>query len=71
DAHDLHAWTLTSGLPVMSVHVVVTDDALADGGGARVLDHLMDCLADHFDVEHCTFQLEPPSHAAHEFSTHD
>ena len=71
DAHDLHAWTLTSGLPVLSVHVVVNDDALADGGGARVLDRLSDCLADHFDVEHCTFQLEPRSHAGHEFSTHD
>lgn len=71
DVHDLHAWTLTSGLPVMSVHVVVTDEGLADGGGARVLDHLVECLADHFDVEHCTFQLEPRSHAAHEFSTHD
>lgn len=70
-AHDLHAWTLTSGLPVLSVHVVVADDAIADGGGARVLDHLVDCLAEHFDVEHCTFQLEPASHAAHEFSTHD
>ncbi len=31
DAHDLHAWTLTSGLPVLSVHVVVADDVLADG----------------------------------------
>ncbi len=70
-AHDLHAWTLTSGLPVLSVHVVVADDAIAYGGGARVLDHLVDCLAEHFDVEHCTFQLEPASHAAHEFSTHD
>lgn len=71
DAHDLHAWTLTSGLPVLSVHVVVADDALAEGGGARILDHLAVCLADHFDVEHCTFQLEPTGHADHEFSTHE
>ena len=38
DAHDLHAWTITSGMPVLSAHVVVTDHALADGGagpGAR------------------------------------
>jgi cobalt-zinc-cadmium efflux system protein len=55
---------------VLSVHVVVTDDALADGGGARVLDALGNCLADHFDVEHCTFQLEPAGHAAHEFQAH-
>jgi cobalt-zinc-cadmium efflux system protein len=70
DAHDLHAWTITSGMPVLSVHVVVTDAALADGGAARVLDELSVCLADHFDVEHCTFQLEPASHAAHETSRH-
>ena len=69
-AHDLHAWTLTSGVPVLSVHVVVDEAVLADGGGGRVLDALADCLGDHFDVEHCTFQLEPPTHAAHERSLH-
>jgi cobalt-zinc-cadmium efflux system protein len=69
-AHDLHAWTITSGLPVLSVHVVVTDEALADGGAAQVLDQLSDCLAHHFDIEHCTFQLEPAGHADHEFRTH-
>lgn len=70
DAHDLHAWTITSGMPVLSVHVVVTEEALADGGAARVLDALSECLADHFDVEHCTFQLEPAGHAAHEHLSH-
>ena len=56
--HDLHAWTITSGLPVLSAHVVVTDEALAAGHGGRVLDALCSCLGEHFDVEHCTFQLE-------------
>lgn len=65
-AHDLHVWQLTSGLPVLSVHVVVSDEVLADGGGARLLDALGECLAEQFDVEHCTFQLEPVTHAAHE-----
>ncbi len=69
-AHDLHAWTITSGLPVLSVHVVVEDTALEDGGAGRLLDELSNCLADHFDVEHCTFQLEPSRHADHEFHTH-
>jgi cobalt-zinc-cadmium efflux system protein len=69
-AHDLHAWTITSGLPVLSVHVVVDDDALARSGGSDVLDALTSCLADHFDVEHCTFQLEPARHREHEFPTH-
>jgi cobalt-zinc-cadmium efflux system protein len=70
EVHDLHVWTVTSGLPVLSAHVVVADDALADGGAARVLDRLGDCLAGHFDVEHCTFQLEPATHRDHEQPLH-
>ncbi|MGI5166624.1 hypothetical protein ACQEU3_19945 [Spirillospora sp. CA-253888] len=37
---------------------------------AITLDALQECLAEHFDVEHCTFQLEPPGHARHELPTH-
>jgi cobalt-zinc-cadmium efflux system protein len=57
-------------MPVLSVHVVIDDAALADGGGGRILDRLGSCLADHFDVEHCTFQLEPVGHASHEIGSH-
>jgi cation diffusion facilitator family transporter len=71
DVHDLHAWTITSGLPVLSAHVVVTDEALAAGHGGRVLDALCSCLGEHFDVEHCTFQLEAVAHAGHEAPVHD
>lgn len=66
DVHDLHAWTITSGLPVLSAHVVVEQDALAQGHGGRVLDALGTCLSGHFDVAHCTFQLEPAGHREHE-----
>ena len=68
DVHDLHAWTITSGLPVLSAHVVVDPGAIDDG---RMLDRLQDCLRGHFDVEHSTFQLEPAGHAAHERPMHD
>jgi cobalt-zinc-cadmium efflux system protein len=71
DVHDLHAWTITSGLPVLSAHVVVTEEALAAGHGGRVLDALCECLGEHFDVEHCTFQLEGESHAGHEAPVHE
>ncbi len=57
--HDLHAWTITSGVPVLSAHVVVDGDELDREGTGRVLDDLRTCLAGHFDVEHCTFQVEP------------
>jgi cation diffusion facilitator family transporter len=69
--HDLHAWTITSGLPVLSAHVVVTDEALAAGHGGRVLDALCECLGEHFDMAHCTFQLEAATHAGHEAPVHD
>jgi cobalt-zinc-cadmium efflux system protein len=71
DVHDLHAWTITSGLPVLSAHVVVTDAALEAGHGGRVLDALCSCLGEHFELEHCTFQLEAGTHADHEAPVHD
>jgi cobalt-zinc-cadmium efflux system protein len=64
--HDLHVWTITSGLPVLSVHVVVADCALEESGHEKILHDLQGCLGTHFDVAHCTFQLEPAGHAAHE-----
>ncbi|WNM31598.1 cation diffusion facilitator family transporter [Streptomyces sp. Li-HN-5-11] len=66
DVHDLHAWTITSGLPVLSAHVVVSSDVLSAIGHEKMLHELQGCLGVHFDVEHCTFQLEPGGHAEHE-----
>lgn len=54
DVHDLHAWTITSGMNVLSAHVVLGDGAEP----AVVLDELCRCLTDDFDIEHSTFQLE-------------
>ncbi len=70
DVHDLHAWTITSGVPVLSAHVVIDDATVGRGEGGQVLDRLCDCLAEHFDVEHCTFQLEPGGHREHERGGH-
>ncbi|MGA5771499.1 cation diffusion facilitator family transporter [Streptomyces pseudogriseolus] len=66
DVHDLHAWTITSGMPVLSAHVVVSADTLNAIGHEKMLHELQDCLGGHFDVQHCTFQLEPSGHAEHE-----
>lgn len=66
DVHDLHAWTITSGMPVLSAHVVVGSDTLDSIGHEKMLHELQGCIGDHFDVEHCTFQLEPSGHAEHE-----
>lgn len=66
DVHDIHVWQLTRGAPVFTAHVVVDPDVLADGRAGRLLSTLQSCLADHFDVEHSTFQLEPAGHLEHD-----
>jgi cobalt-zinc-cadmium efflux system protein len=45
--HDLHAWTITSGMKVVSAHVVLGED----GNPGALLDHLSDCLSADFDVD--------------------
>ena len=54
DVHDLHAWTITSGMNVVSAHVTLEPGADAPA----VLDELCRCLSGDFDIEHSTFQLE-------------
>ena len=54
EVHDLHVWTITSGMNVVSAHVIVEPDAEP----AAVLDHLCECLSGFFDIEHSTFQIE-------------
>lgn len=70
DVHDLHVWTVTSGLPTLSAHLIVDDGCFVDGHAPQVLDQVQDCLHGHFDVEHSTFQIEPVGHAAHERGLH-
>jgi len=71
--HDLHASQITSGLPVLSAHVVLDDSCFRDGHAPEILDRLQACVAEHFPVavEHATFQLEPVGHKGHETATHD
>jgi cobalt-zinc-cadmium efflux system protein len=66
DVHDLHAWTITSGMPSLSAHVTVTDACLSQRGVGAVLDELARCARADFGVEHATFQVEPESHREHE-----
>ena len=54
ECHDLHVWTITSGMNVVSAHVIVEPGAQP----AAVLDHLCECLAGFFDIDHSTFQIE-------------
>jgi cobalt-zinc-cadmium efflux system protein len=58
DAHDLHVWTITSGMDAVSVHlkVEVGYDTHA------VLDRSRDVLRDRHHISHATIQVEPAGH---------
>lgn len=56
--HDLHVWTLTSGMEVASAHVVTRAGADAHD----VLDRARDLLGERYGVEHATLQIEPETH---------
>jgi len=68
--HDVHVWSITPGSNVFSAHVVVEPRVFSEGLTDELLDSLGDCLSQHFDVEHSTFQLEPAEHADHEVEQH-
>lgn len=65
DLHDVHAWLITSGVPIVTAHIVVAEH------DPKILDRLQDCLSKHFGVEHSTFQIEPALHSRHEHVLHD
>lgn len=53
--HDLHVWTITSGIESASGHVVLADDADYD----RTLRHILTVLQEDFGIDHATIQCEP------------
>ncbi|HWV48376.1 MAG TPA: cation diffusion facilitator family transporter [Microbacterium sp.] len=57
--HDVHVWQLTRGAPVFTAHISVDPKIVAQGRSGALLADLQGCLAEHFDVEHSTFQIEP------------
>lgn len=55
EVHDLHVWTITSGLDSLSAHAVLEGEH-----DPRVaLDALQRVLHDRFNIEHVTIQIDP------------
>jgi cobalt-zinc-cadmium efflux system protein len=52
--HDLHVWTITSGMVALSGHVVTTDA----GEHAKLLQEVCDLLHQRFGIDHATIQIE-------------
>lgn len=70
DVHDIHAWTITSGVPVFTAHLVLPDEVFSSGRAGAVLERAAECLSSHFDTEHCTLQLEPLSQCRNKAALH-
>ena len=56
DVHDLHAWTLASGVYALSAHVQVVDQPLSTC--SCVVQDCERILKDRFGISHTTLQLE-------------
>ena len=57
DVHDLHLWTLTSGMHVATAHLVCRDGA----DPTQVLTDAAAVLRERFAIDHATIQVEPSS----------
>ena len=55
EVHDLHIWTITSGMESASGHVVVEEG----GDYERVLQDVVTLLREHYNIDHATIQCEP------------
>lgn len=58
DVHDLHLWTLTSGMNVATVHLVSDDETSMH----PVLDEARQLLSEKHGITHATLQVEPADH---------
>ncbi|MFC7487116.1 cation diffusion facilitator family transporter [Knoellia sp. CPCC 206453] len=58
NVHDLHVWTLTSGMNVATAHLVVREAT----DPHDVLDRARQVMRSEFGVEHATLQVEPDTH---------
>ena len=54
DVHDLHVWSLTSGVNAMSAHVVMADGATSD----TLLSRVRQRMTSNFPIAHVTIQTE-------------
>jgi len=55
DVHDVHVWTLTSGMDVASAHLTIRDEAAL----GLVLVTARDRLHERYGIDHATLQVEP------------
>jgi cobalt-zinc-cadmium efflux system protein len=71
EVHDLHAWSITTGEPAVSAHLVVEGVDCLGCGETSVLDQAAALLGTRFGLDHSTLQIEHAAHDGHEGARHD
>jgi len=61
DVHDLHVWTISSGMYALSAHLVVADPRV--GNNDEILTAVKHALYDRFGIDHTTIQIESETYA--------
>ena len=56
EVHDIHIWTITSGMLALSAHLVVADIMVSKSG--EIMETANHALADKYNITHTTLQLE-------------
>ena len=56
EVHDIHVWTITSGMYALSAHLVVEDRMVSQSN--EIMDAANRALADKYNITHTTLQLE-------------
>lgn len=64
DVHDLHVWTIASGMHALSCHAVIDD--LPPSDSAPILDQISAMLRETYQITHTTIQFESTAHSSHE-----
>lgn len=54
NVHDLHIWTITSGLDSLSCHLLIKDQE----DDQRILQQAIQLIAERFKIQHTTIQIE-------------
>lgn len=54
DVHDLHIWTITSGMDSLTCHILIEDDH----DSQEILQQAINKIRDIFKIEHTTIQIE-------------
>jgi cobalt-zinc-cadmium efflux system protein len=57
--HDLHIWTIASGIPSLSAHIKLDTDCCDTAQWSVCLQNVQTMLREHYDIDHTTLQVEP------------